>query len=286
MSWGTADNLTLSVMTLRNAGLVERVRAAGIAGYQGIGWRLEDITNALQSGMTESDIVRLFSATKVKPIEIEFFRQWVGLENDREYQDREFQLLEWAGKLRARHINVAVFEDDSHDKIVASLSGLCRRAYDKNLLVQLEFMPYNPSVNTLAKAWEIVRDTNQLNAGLLIDAWHWNRANCTSESLHGIPPEKITSIQISDDLAQPMTDVSEESRHDRLVPGRGAIDLTEFLTTLEEYGVSAPLSVEVMSDELDALEPAQAALETAVGARYVLWQYAGRTFIPNTNEQS
>lgn len=41
---------------------------------------------------------------------------------------------------------------------------------------------------------------------------------------------------------------------------------------MEEHGVTAPLSVEVMSDDLDVLPLEQAAKEVASGTRSVLWR--------------
>ncbi len=270
MGYGVAEELTLSVMTLRNAALTDRIQAAGEAGFQGIGWRLEDFVEAGRAGISEDDVVQLLKTSKVRALEVEFYREWIGRENDAEYQSNEARLLELAGRLGARHINVAVFERVEQEKIVASLAALCERANTHNLIVQLEFMPYEPSVPSLQKAWEIVLATGLSNAGLVIDAWHWSRAGESADSLQGIPPERITSVQLSDDLAVAEPDMADESRHHRCIPGSGALDLPRFLRTLTEHGVTAPLSVEVMSDELDALPPAEAAQMVAVGTRMVL----------------
>lgn len=38
VGYGVAEGLILSIMTERNASTVERIRTAGVAGFQGIGW--------------------------------------------------------------------------------------------------------------------------------------------------------------------------------------------------------------------------------------------------------
>lgn len=271
MGYSEDDNLTLSAMTLRKATLVDRVKAAAHAGFQGVGWRFEDIYD---SGLDEAAIIKLFSQSRAKPVEIEFFRDWVGRDNDTAYLAKEDRLLDLAGELHSKRINVAVFQDKPLEKIADSMKRLCQRAADFNMIVQLEFMPYTPPITSLRSAWDIVDGVAEPNAGLLIDAWHWGRTKHPEKDLVEVPAGRVTGIQLSDDLARPMRNVTEESRHDRLIPGTGALNLRQFLKILSDHGVTAPLSVEVMSDELDNLPPRTAALKVANATRDVLKQAA------------
>ena len=284
MAYTVADDVILSVMTLRNAPLVERVQAAGIAGFRAIGWRLDDLLTAKASGLQDGDIEQLFVVSGVRPLEVEFFREWLGRENDPQYQEKEDQLFAWAERLHARHLNVAVFDVLPKSEVAAGFAALCRRAAAHNLIAQLEFMPYTPPAHSLKDAWDIVRASDAPNAGLLIDAWHWARTANVIGALQEIPPAKITCIQLGDVLTEPMPEVTEESRHHRRVPGTGAMDLRQFLDRLLAHGVRAPLSVEVMSDRLDALAPIDAACEVARGTRSVLWSAAYQKPTPGKTE--
>jgi sugar phosphate isomerase/epimerase len=133
-------------------------------------------------------------------------------------------------------------------------------------------MVYTPPVDSLQRAWGVVRSIDEPNLGLLIDAWQWARAAESAESLHNIPSNRITSVQLSDKRSPSMQDVIQESRHFRCIPGDGTLDLPAFLWLLLDRGVTAPLSVEVMSDALDTLPAVQAALAVARGSRKVLRQ--------------
>jgi sugar phosphate isomerase/epimerase len=264
-----AAGLTLSLMTLRYASLPERIEAASAAGFKGIGWRLEDFATP-PPGFTEASLVQLAAASPVRLLELEFLHEWVGRENDPGYCEREGRSFALADQFGAKRMNVAVFTPATEEDIVASLRALCQRAAAHNLTVQLEFMPYTPPVDSLSAAWKIVQAVGEPNAALLIDAWHWARARESAGSLEPVPPERITAVQLSGVLARPLPDVVQESRHYRCLPGAGAFNLPLFLQILARHGVQAALSVEVMSDQLDALPPTQVALEVADGARSVL----------------
>jgi sugar phosphate isomerase/epimerase len=260
-------------MTLRNTTLPERIEVAAQAGFSGIGWRLEDFEAAESAGSNERHILRLLESAGVQAVEVEFFREWVGLERDSVYQGREHELLRLAGNLGSRYLNVAVYERESRGEVVEAMAGLCHRAAEYHLVVQLEFMPYDPAVPSLEKAWEIVRSVRLPNAGLLLDAWHWARSYGPEAALAEIPAGRITGIQLCDALPKPQPDLAAESRHHRLLPGEGSVN---FLRVLARHGVSCPVSVEVMSDDLDELPPLEAADQAANDARTVLqkatWQ--------------
>lgn len=266
MAFNAASGLIISIMTLRTAEIAERIRAVAAAGCTGLGWRLDDFS----SPGSEREIPKLLQETGVRLNEIEFFREWLGKENDPAYQANEKRLFELAQRLGARHVNVAVFTPCTLEELAAGFKKLCRRAAPYGLIVQLEFMPYTPPVDTLARAWQVVRQAGEPNGGLLVDAWHWARTPGSAGALSSVPPEMITSVQLGDVLATPLPSVTEESRHHRQVPGRGALDLHGFLRALQNHGVEAPLSVEVMSDELDELAPHEAARQVAEGVRTVL----------------
>jgi sugar phosphate isomerase/epimerase len=272
LSYGVADELTLSAMTLRHTRLADRLQAAGIAGFQGFGWRLEDFDVPHGHELGEFRLIQLAQSSGLKATEAEYLRHWVGREHEKQFQAQEHHLFQLARRLETRRLNVAIFESHPHEQIMEALAALCRRAAPYHLIVQLEFMPYEPSVPTLADAWQIVHEVRRPNLGLLIDAWHWGRSHDPAAALAHIPAHYITGIQLSDDQAHAMPDLTTESRHHRLIPGTGSVNLPAFLLAMSAHGVKAPLSVEVMSDRLDAMPAIQAASELAHGTRSVLWR--------------
>ena len=115
-------------------------------------------------------------------------------------------------------------------------------------------MPYS-GVPTLAAAWEIVQASGCSNAGLLLDLWHWVRAQQPLDGrlLEEIPADRIVSLQIDDVLPRPYASsvLRDESMHDRLAPGTGCGRTADFVQMFRAKGVQpAVLGVEVISDAL------------------------------------
>ena len=255
-------------MTLRKVGFEARARAAAAAGFRGLGWRREDFgdggTEAVEAG------VKLLSELNLEATELEFLRSWLGRDQDPAYQEAERQLWATANRFGTKRVSVADFEPGEPELLQSGLKGLCRRAAEFGLTVQLEFMPYTPPVESLGAAWQLLQLVDEPNCGLLIDAWHWFRAAGSGEALRQVPADRITGVQLGDGPSAAAAELEDESRHHRLVPGGGEFDLVGLLRLLAEHGVRAPLSVEVMSDELDDLSPETAARLVADGTKEVL----------------
>ncbi len=269
-------DVTLSVMTLRNTPLLDRIEAAGEAGFGGIGVRLSDYENAIQNGYSQAAIDEKLEEHGVAITEIEFLRHWIGLENKGAYRRQEEQILELANHWNVRHMNVAYFDNVPFATIAMSLAGLCRRALEARpgsnhpLLIQSEFMPYTPPVHSLARAWMLNEVIDKPNAKLILDTWHLNRTDGIAAELPIIPPEQVSCIQLSDCRSKRMKDLAQESRHYREIPGEGKGDVDQWLTIMRKFGIDAPLSVEVISDTLDRMPPAAAARRVADGVVKVL----------------
>ncbi|OPG07547.1 sugar phosphate isomerase/epimerase [Microbispora sp. GKU 823] len=132
--------------------------------------------------------------------------------------------------------------------------------------IAVEFMPFS-EIRTLADAWRLVADSGAPNAGVLLDSWHHRRSGGSTAGLAAVPPDRVFSVQLNDALPTPLADLRQEARHLRLPPGDGAV---AFVRALLDLGVTARMSVEVWSDDLERLPPAQAAVVVHDATRRVL----------------
>ena len=241
-SWTLGDQCTFE----------ERVAAAKAAGFEGIGLRAETYVDALAEGLHDEDILTILKKYDIAVTEVEYITLWA--EDHRSYEQMYkeqicFHMCELFG---VNHINCGLMEKYSVEHDAQKLAELCQRA--GKYTIGVEPMPYSgiPDVRT---GWEIVKASGAENAKLILDSWHWIRANQPFDQslLADIPAEKIVSIQLNDVLAHPYAKVvlRDESMHERVLPGKGCGDTAGFVKMIKEKGVDPKVvGVEVINDEI------------------------------------
>jgi sugar phosphate isomerase/epimerase len=254
--------LHLSAMTLRYASFSDRVLAAAAAGFSGIGLGAVDYLDARRSEFSEEQLADYVARHGLRVVELEFLTDWWREADVRGVRLEEDLLFYLADLLHVPQINVGLFADVPVSVQKQQFRRLCARAADHGVRIALEFMPYS-SLRTLDEVRQLVAEVPGGNAGLMLDAWHWHRSEGTLEELRTLSPAEVFAVQLCDAAAVPNPDLRHEGRHQRLLPGAGAVDLTGFLGVLGGIGVDLPLAVEVLSDELDARNPVEVAMLAA-----------------------
>lgn len=269
-STGSLGPLVLSVMTHPDADFVDRVSAAATAGYTGIGLRPGDRRRAREAGLSDEDMRAVLASHGVEVVEIEGLHRWgCGGDEGRAARLHEERLYELADALGGRHVTVTGDLDLPHDQVVERFAALCDRAAEHGLRVALEFLPWN-EVPDAGVAWAIVREAARPNGGVLVDTWHHFRGAMDDSLLLSVPPERIVAIQFDDADAQVVGTLLEDTLARRRLPGQGDFDLVGFLRLLDGHGVSAPLCVEVINEDLWSRPVAETARLTAEATRRVL----------------
>ena len=119
-------------------------------------------------------------------------------------------------------------------------------------------------------SWDIARLADRDNGGVLVDTWHHFRGAADDDLIRAIPPERIVAVQFDDADAEVRGTLLEDTIHRRRLPGDGSFDLAGFVNLMDGHGVSCPWSVEILSDDLHALAPDEAAAAAASTTRAVL----------------
>jgi sugar phosphate isomerase/epimerase len=104
----------------------------------------------------------------------------------------------------------------------------------------------------------------------MIDSWHLFRGGVTPDQLARTPGDRVFGVQINDGPAPTQVDPLREMTKGRMLPGEGVFDLIDMIRTLDGIGSRAPIAIEVFSDRLAALPPAEAAMQCAEATRAVL----------------
>ena len=245
--------ITVSSWTLGDQCKFEdRVIAAKEAGYEGIGLRAETYVDALNEGLHDEDILAILDKHDMKVTEVEYIVQWCEEHRSYEQKYKEQMCFHMCELFNVGHINCGLMEDYSVEHTAQKLKELCQRA--GKLVIGVEPMPYS-GIPNMEKGWAVVKESGCDNAKLIMDTWHWVRANqpIDLEVIKDIPADKIVSIQINDAYERPYADsiLRDESMHDRLAPGTGAKDTAGFVKMIKDAGVDPKvIGVEVISDEI------------------------------------
>lgn len=243
--------ISISSWTLGETCLFEdRVKAAKAAGYEGIGLRAETYVDALNEGLTDQDILDILAKYDIAVTEVEYIVQWAEEKRSYEQKYKEQMCFHMCRLFNVGHINCGLMENYSIEYTAQKLKELCGRAGD--LIIGVEPMPYS-GLPDFDKAYAVVEASGCENAMLILDTWHWVRADQPYRKLTAQQAAKVISIQINDAYERPYASaiLRDESMHDRLAPGTGAKDTAGFVKMIKDAGISPKvIGVEVISDAI------------------------------------
>lgn len=264
-----ASHHTISGVGIRETSrftISERREAAARAGFSGIGLRIGDYRE--QARLHGSDADAEPDGPSVPIVELEMLFNWDSSDSTLREQSLADERLayELADRHGSRLLNVGVATPSGHalhfTEVARSFADLCARASDHGLTVALEFMPWS-AMDDIESAARIVELSGSENAGILLDAWHYFRGPSTDRQL-AAAAERIVSIQVDDAPDPALPDPFIDSVTRRALPGKGALPLREWFDRLRELGVGCPVSVEVISSELQSMR-----LQDAADAAYL-----------------
>jgi sugar phosphate isomerase/epimerase len=266
--------LVLCAGTVLGSSFPERCEAAASAGFRGITLWAQDYRRALAEGLKPADLRAMLAHHGLEVGELDAVTQWLpngGADTDDAFVVAEDVFREMADAVGGRSLNVveitgAAVDDD---RAAEAFAGLCDRAAGHGLIAHIEPLPWS-GIPDVYKAARIVRLAGRPNGGILLDTWHHFRAGLGIADLTPEVTALVNGIQINDAPAAPEPDLMDETMHRRLLPGQGAAGVAATVAALRAAGVDAPIGVEVFSDALAALGPAEAARRAAAAARAVL----------------
>jgi len=172
--------------------------------------------------------------------------------------------FETGARLGAKHILVAAYDPDL-GRFADRFAGFCEAAALHGLTADLEFMPWT-FVPDLATASAIIEKVGKANAGILVDALHFDRSKSLIGDIARIPVDRLHYWQICDGPAKPPATTEEmmnAARAERMFPGEGGIDLISLVRAMP---ADMTISIEVPTVELAKTMDASARARRALGA--------------------
>jgi sugar phosphate isomerase/epimerase len=256
--------------SLRPSTLRERVAAAVAGGFGGVSVSPGDADGGTGIDSPE-EVARWAAGQGVALVVVDSVIEWYPHEPPRrmlaatEYSVA--QMLEVCDRYGVDSLGaLAPFPSEAPvEELAGCFARLCDQAGEHGLRVQLEFTPF-PPVADLATAWEIVGQAGRRNGGILLDSWHFFRGRPDLQLLSSIPGDRIMGVQLSDGRAEFRESLLKDTFRHRELPGEGCFDLVGLLNVLHQTGGLNQVGPEVLSEELYALEPAEAAVRLAAAA--------------------
>ena len=265
------DDLVLSHFSLgRDHPLDDRLRAAGAAGFAGIGLYAGEFIRLREQGFTVSGLRDLLDASDVCLAEIEVLAGWGARTPTDTYHAFEDVVWELVDAFESRYVQAIGPYEGSISDAAERFGGVCDRAAEHGAVVGLEFLPFTNIVDA-ADALAIVQEADRPNGGVCVDIWHHARGANDLGLIRAIPPELVVGVQMSDGPRRPtISDYKDDCLRCRVPPGEGEFGAVEFVRTISDAGVDVPWSLEVCNDDVWGQPAADHVRRAAEGMRRVL----------------
>lgn len=244
--------LSLAYLTVPDAKPQDVVILAKEIGFTHVGLRLLPAIDGeiVYPIMTElkllNETLAALKGTGVKIADIEIIRI-----NEKISVNQFDKFFEYASKLGAENITV-VGDDANTNRLISKFIQLCEKAKQYNLFLNLEPISWT-KVNTLELAITVLKNSNQINSGILIDTFHISRMNTPLEHLKDLKKEWLRIIQVSDapmNFTNEQSKIRCEARTARLMPGQGDLpieDILKYMPSESIISVEVPNSVYISS---------------------------------------
>jgi sugar phosphate isomerase/epimerase len=189
--------LSLGALTVFELAPPDMVSCAAEAGYAGVGLRLLPATTveptypAIGDTPMVREIAQRLADTGVRLLDIEIFK----LMPDTEVRDF-LPALETGAKLGASQVLVAGYDSDEV-RLVERFAALCSLGAPLGLTMNLEPMPWT-EVKNLQQGARLVANAGKPNAGVLIDAIHFDRGGNVPADIAAVPPDRLHYMQLCD----------------------------------------------------------------------------------------
>jgi sugar phosphate isomerase/epimerase len=233
----------------------DRCAEAAKVGFSGIGLWHADIEHQLET-RTLDEMRRIFDDSGLKHIELEFIMDFFmdeGTDARRESDRLRKLLFDTAAAMDAHHIKVGNIPGNPCElgKLTEAYAELCADAAKRtDAKILYEFMPFDPNVDSLDKALQVVEGAGADNGGVVIDTWHMAKLGIAPDELRRIPVHYLGWIELSDGRLEWMEDRLDEVINHRNLPGEGEFDIQGYVDACRDHGYPGPWGVEVLSEEL------------------------------------
>jgi 4-hydroxyphenylpyruvate dioxygenase len=256
--------LKTSIATVSISGTLEgKLRAVADAGFDAVEIFENDL---LTFPGTPSEVGRIVRDLGMEISLFQPFRDLEGMPDPQRAQafermKRKFDVMAELGTdLILLCSNCSPLADENRSKMVSDLTALGALAAEHDMRVGYEALAWGRHVHDHRDAWNLVRDVDHPNIGLILDSFHSLSRKIPSASIGDIRADKLFIVQVAD---APLLDMDYLywSRHFRNMPGQGDFALAEFAEAILNTGYDGYWSLEIFNDRFRAGSASGVALD-------------------------
>ncbi|MEY2627828.1 MAG: hypothetical protein RJB08_1587 [Actinomycetota bacterium] len=262
---GTGSRQTIiAYFSMRGVSFEERCSAAAAAGFDGIGYNGAEYLKLKSEGWTDDKFHSILDKYGVRILELEALR----LLDDEAARDFE-HIARTFGAERIQVIAPFAGNVDIDLEVAGRWIGdLARRTEDADVHYAIEFLPPT-RIPDIATAQKVCRIAGHPNVGLCVDTWHVYRGAGAS-SLADLDFAFVKNVQVDDGTMKPVhPEYIPDCIHNREMLGEGEFPLVDFFRATAP---NAPISVEIIDDDLDLIPAAERADRMARALERILAQ--------------
>lgn len=255
----------LNSSTIKPTPILDKIRIAAKAGYEGIELWHDDIDLYLQSGGQLGDIRKALDDHGVHAPTTIYLKGWfdtTGEEHARELDEIKRRLAQTAAVGAPHAIAGPPAGKADHTLGAKNYFELLEIGRQFGVKPAMEYLGFVDDINSIEAAWDVIQQCGHPDATIVIDPFHCYRGGGPMASVGTLPADKIAVSHFNDSPASPAWNLLTDA--DRVMPGEGVCDLKLYCDGLKKIGYRRWLSLELFRPDLyerDALEVAQEGLE-------------------------
>jgi 2-keto-myo-inositol isomerase len=248
----------INSVTLKQASLEEKLKAAGECGYRGFGFWVKDIQQQKEAGRTPAQILELLESWELEAYELVAVRKWqeAPMESFDEAEREARSVFELASEIGI-HLVTSPAGPTPHslEEWRLRLGRLSDIAEVYDITIALEFIR-GRSIADFASALGMVRSVERENIGVLLDIFHFYRSGCSPEELDSVRPHEIAVVHLDDAMSKPVDALRDQ---DRVFPGDGVAPTAAIVSALANIGYEGYFSVKIFNEEYWKMNPREVA---------------------------
>ncbi|MCR2821131.1 sugar phosphate isomerase/epimerase family protein [Lederbergia panacisoli] len=232
--------------------VIEQIRVAREAGYEGIELWMQDIEAYLEGGGTIQDIKSALEETNIEFINAIAFFKWTDVDAETrsaafDQAEKEMQLLYSLG---CKYIAAPPFgdvSDTSLDEMARHFEQLVHNGRQIGVEPILEFWGKAKKLSTLDEARYVLNKSNIPDGKMLLDPFHMYVGGSNLAGLKSLKGDQIGVFHLNDYPNSPGKE--EITDQDRVFPGEGVSPTHHIAEILNEIQYDGYLSLELFIED-------------------------------------